>query len=297
MRSTTNELVSNYLKKLKDEKNTYKENLKRTNATKESVQPRPYYDKSTLTDESTLKISNTINGVANKNETYKHITAVVFDDNSYNFHIFPNDIKTYNDLVSKFTTLQKLLKNHKHLTKKLNEMNANNSDSSFSVSGGGTGNNFARFNHIKTALKNSDKNIENEESEKNAVNTSRTGNLYKYLEVIETPKNENGNKKNIIYRLNFMRYTCDKNGEIGCTMQQLQFHKITTDHINKGKNGVFDICYTTTDQDGEAFINSAKNICYNPPVPYPVKDSENYDQQIDTLINHFVEFIEKTAKM
>ena len=294
MRSTTNELVNNYLKKLKDEKNTYKENLKRTNATKESDQPSTYYDKSTLTDESTLKISNTINGVANKNETYKHITAVVFDDNSYNFHIFPNDIETYNDLVIKFTTLQKLLKNHKHLIKKLNEINANNSDSSFSVSNHGSGNHFVRFNHIKTYLENYDKNIEKEETGENAVNASRTGNLYKYLEVT---KNEKGKKKEIIYRLNFMRYTCDKNGEIGCTMQQLQFHKITTDHINKGKNGVFDICYTTTDQDGEAFINSAKNICYNPPVPYPVKDSENYDQQIDTLINHFVEFIEKTVKL
>ena len=123
--------------------------------------------------------------------------------------------------------------------------------------------------------------------------------------------------KNAYYSINFMRYTCDNNGTVGCTMREIQFH---TDggSINIGNEG-FNICYPSDDKDNNfKKINSyvtqnrkkieRKNICYNPPVSYPNHEimtklvnneklnkveEKNLNNQIQDIINCFIQFIEK----
>ena len=117
--------------------------------------------------------------------------------------------------------------------------------------------------------------------------------IYKFVEV---------KHNNVSYTINFMRYMCDKNGVVGCTMCAIQFHKAkivsNKSPINCGKNG-FEICYTKSDEDYECCTNSNGNVCFNPPVKFPTPDqNDEYNpKEIDDIIKHFLVFIELSSRI
>lgn len=95
---------------------------------------------------------------------------------------------------------------------------------------------------------------------------------------------------NVHYTINFMRYTCNAN-KVGCTMRTIQFHK--GKYVNKGIKGI-DICYTETDRNNDCEINTAGNICYNPPVIFP---NGNSSEEFEDIIVRFLDFIENADKI
>lgn len=201
-----------------------------------------------------------------KSETYLDYVAVVFDDRTYNFHIFPSHKKTCEILSNEFTELRNNI-----IDILINK--------GLCATRSGSGD-FKRFDNIQIACKKEE----------------RFGkNIYRFVEI---------EKNNVSYSINFMRYTCDdEKGMVGCTMRAVQFHKArmggkNKGYINYGENDAFSICYTKTDADGEKRSNDAGNICYNPPVDYPFIDlgAEERKKRISSIVEEFIDFIEREDK-
>ena len=127
--------------------------------------------------------------------------------------------------------------------------------------------------------------------------------IYKFVEVV---------KDEFSYTLNFMRYTYDENGKVGCTMRAIQFHKAQINghknskknegYINMDNDNNFAICYTETDKDSNDGVDKSKysetngiNVCYNPPVKWPFEnlDEKEKNKRIEDIVDWFVDFVEK----
>lgn len=210
-------------------------------------------------------------------DTYLEYAGVVFDDCSYNFHIFPKNKKIYKALSEEFVALREGIING--LKKKIEATNK----------GSGRFTLFQNVERIVGVVP------ENKMSENN---------IYQYVNV---------EREGVSYTLNFMRYTCDEQGKIGCTMRAIQFHK-SRGYINKA-NG-FNICYTINDEDEKYesikynIVKKKKedhceNVCYNPPVDWP--NAQAFDvgattykfeeDTINKIIDYFLDFIEKEGKI
>lgn len=223
----------------------------------------------------------------------------VYDNRSCNFHIFPNCVIKCGNLSEEFENLRSIIidklskkgENNQHewvncetqedFSSKIK--NAKTNLNKYLIKGSGTGKTFTR-------LSESLKNCSCPEKEKRISNTK----LYKYIDVYY---------KEYHYILNFMRYTCNENGVVGCTMRAIQFHKFYS-NINKA-NG-FNICYTINDEDNKykksikynirKKENQYENVCYNPPVEYPFKDSGDKEGKITEIVNRFIFFIESEGE-
>lgn len=237
----------------------------------------------TLTDvldqiSETVKI-NIDNKQTEEVSAYKNSPEVVFDSNSYNFHIFPIDQEKRKQISREFADVRDCI------CKKMNEIFSNEQID------------FA-FNFVLAKKKVNDYYYQGEVRgngsrgnmlalERIEGNNAKDGNgIYKYIEITKEKKS---------YTINFMRYICDAKGIVGCTMRAIQFHK-DTGKINKGDSG-FEICYPETDKDFDFNINSNGNICYNPPVDWPRVDEETgqYDNNdIDEIIGRFLDFIDNS---
>ncbi len=212
-------------------------------------------------------------------DTYLNFAGVVFDDDSYNFHIFPLNKDIYNGLSEEFRKLRNNIREKINDNKKFLNI--------AKLKGSGTGR-FTLFQNVENAI--------NEDDEKRLSEK----NIYQYVAM---------EKDGAFYSINFMRYTCDENNMVGCTMRAIQFHKECIKGINKGKNEngkvVFDICYPNTADDGARSINSAGNVCYNPPVEWPNKqpfdtNATTYkfeEDLIKKIIDGFIYFIEKEGNV
>ena len=221
-------------------------------------------------------------------DTYFDYAGVVFDDSSYNFHIFPKDKDIYRELSQEFLKLQD------KLCKYIAEENVElpNKATLKKKSGGNWP--FVRFENIEEiVMVSNDKKFSVEFKEGKIIHY----NIYHYVTV---------NYNNAYYTINFMRYTCDSKGVVGCTMRAIQFHK-SYGNINKA-NG-FNICYTLNDENNtykSIIYNVAKNneeiicenVCYNPPVQYPFNDLNEKEKtdRIENIIDWFIYFIEKEGK-
>lgn len=223
---------------------------------------------------STVKIGKEDkNGVG----AYLEHAGVVFDPNTYNFHIFPNLSKDYKPLVEYYTKLRRAIidtiKNDEQFEEYKSTVDKS-SDKFYYKNRSGCGA-FCRFFHVEKALEIYKKKPSPD------ITAAADGNVYRFVEVIY---------KGCSYTINFMRYTFDGK-KVGCTMNEIQFHKECIPGINKGTDGTFDICYPETDQDYASCSNSAENICFNPPIKFP-KDTND---AINEIIRNFICFIENSG--
>jgi len=225
-------------------------------------------------------------------KTYKKYSSVVFDHNSYNFHIFPAYSKGRESLSIEFANIRD------SICKTLQEPKKNYD---------------LKFDFYKTTRKRAYQGEYGGEGSVGSISAlsnledSPDGNgIYKYFPATKCQEanelnndSEKGNVE-ISYSINFMRYTCNK-GVVGCTMRAIQFHK-DGGSINRGLNG-FEICYTSDDQpNSHKQINSyitqkrtkykIQHVCYNPPVDWPKEENGEYTQaDINKIINRFIHFI------
>lgn len=279
-----NDVINDYHKSINVKKNgnNYDKQPKRIKEMIDNIEICKRYDISSISVNHPLweYISKTVGGVSKEsNKTYLEHTGVVFDNYSNNFHIFPSDKGTYDELSDEFTNLRAIIRK--------NLMNYNNLSQKGRITRGG-GYQFKLFRNIEEKM--------------NVANQERLSgkNLYRFVEF---------KCEGISYTINFMRYTCNDKGEVGCTMRAIQFHKDAGD-INRGEEG-FEICYTSNDENydknnlgglkttkrtigrgkGKPFIN----VCYNPPIEYPGPNPNK--EQIEELIDHFLYFIENSDKI
>lgn len=267
MSKDINEAINDYLNDLKDRKNNYKIIIKKTGdkeRAKDETGMVPlndkwnrFYDIKPIEEDHPLfryvnnKVylrKDDIEGV----DTYLVYAGVVFDDHSKNFHIFPADKAEYDKLQDEFKYLKVSI---------IKEME-NYSEFGKVKSGGGS---FDLFENIKTVM-----------SDKAEIGDK---NIYQYIEV---------KKDGISYSINFMRYTCNAESIVGCTMRAIQFHKDT------GKINLGGVCYPQTDKDFDFNTNSNGHVCYNPPVEWPT-DGSSWNDQIEEIIGRFLDFIDNNV--
>ncbi len=232
------------------------------------------YDISELNEKHPLweHVSKTIGGVPiNKNKTYLDYAAVVFDDHSHNFHVFPEDKDTYRKLSQDFLELQIKLCEY------IERENVKLPNGAILKKKSGGDYPFVRLEKIEELKKVSNDirlSIELIDGE------IKHHNLYHYVTLYH---------KDIYYTINFMRYIYDAKGIVGCTMRAIQFHKDT------GKINLGGVCYPQTDKDFDFNTNNNGHICYNPPVEWPTAGS-SWNDQIVEIIGRFLDFVDNNEK-
>lgn len=170
----------------------------------------------------------------------------VYDKNSKNFHIFPND----EEEVAKISDSDKRLRNK--IIKYCQNIG------------------YFKFIEDKGELNDDKIVICKKDGSKGGVVTldrKRVANgLYKYLSFYYNGK---------IYNISFMRFYIDKDNKVNCIFKQIQFDR--TNRRNVNEDG---ICYPRTYQNHVNKLdkliqdNKGKNFCYNPPVAYEAKEAE-----------------------
>lgn len=183
----------------------------------------------------------------------------VYDKNSKNFHIFPND----EEEVAKISDSDKRLRNK--IIKYCQNIG------------------YFKFIEDKGELNDDKIVICKKDGSKGGVVTldrKRVANgLYKYLSFYYNGK---------IYNISFMRFYIDKDNKVNCIFKQIQFDR--TNRRNVNEDG---ICYPRTYQNHVNKLdkliqdNKGKNFCYNPPVAYEAKEAEK------AIVEKFVEFVKK----
>ena len=273
--NTINEAVNEYLKNITENK------FKTVNDT---------YLKNYISNQ--LYISPSNSEQRQTFNTYKELAGVVFDDRTYNFHIFPNNHNECKILSNKHEILQKELEKNliTQLSKPLNKISEESTLTLYKnllestiIKGNGT---FPRMRNIEKEVDNIDINTK-------ATITSEIVRLFNRYVGIAT--------KTANYYIHPMRFTYGTNEEsqlpqVGCTFREIQFHKEIRP-INKAKPSKkleFDICYPESDNNYLFHKNSGGNICFNPPVNYPLDDENNIsnDEEIEDIIYHFIYFVE-----
>ena len=186
----------------------------------------------------------------------------VYDKNSKNFHIFPND----EEEVAKISDSDKRLRNK--IIKYCQNIG------------------YFKFIEDKGELNDDKIVICKKDGSKGGVVTldrKRVANgLYKYLSFYYNGK---------IYNISFMRFYIDKDNKVNCIFKQIQFDR--TNRRNVNEDG---ICYPRTYQNHVNKLdkliqdNKGKNFCYNPPVAYEAKEAE---KAVEEIVKKFVEFVKK----
>ena len=304
-----NKQINEYLSDVKKCVSNYKEMIKKNNIDKESVikktgviplrdNSKRFYDIRKI--ENGHKLSKLINknvflGKEDKNGvvTYLKYAGVVFDDDSYNFHIFPNEKKCYvgdkgTRLNEQYTAIQSALKNKlKYKISELCSKHIEDEETRFllknlAISKICVGNpNFKLMGNILALM---------EQGSAEKLLSSDDIKIFCRYVGLETLTSS--------YYIQLMRLTCKEYKQVGCTLCAIQFHKECIKGINKGKNEngkvVFDICYPNTADDEDRSTNSAGNVCYNPTVFWPrfnEKTKKYSDTDIGDIINKFINFI------
>lgn len=282
MNNTIDQIIDSYKQKMdkvlkgkKDDGGLQYNNLKKYSGR--------YYDSNELTDLHPISKNIDKNIIINENDSlrivpsYRAVAKVVFDFNSKNFHIFPADREERKKLSRDFARIRDniCLKLSK-ITKPLDFSKQINVNKNFVLD--------TKF--YDTLTEHCKGEIGGSGSEGNilAFKDEDGNGLYKFIEI---------RLENISYTINFMRYVCDLNGVVGCTMRAIQFHKDT------GKINLGGICYPQTNKDFDFNANSNQHVCYNPPVTWPKFNEEtgNYNQDdITNIIDWFIYFIEKKGK-
>lgn len=255
---------------------------------------------------------NNVDGSQISERTYKALSEVVFDAGTYNFHIFPVNNQLCRELSDDFKQVrQDIIKEittgeYGGITYIAQPQNKEQYDKASDKKQiyiykhhkqpdwyGGPG-----FGEPFTKLTNAEK--------KHGIATSECMgsivHLYRFVEIYY---------KGAYYTINFMRYTCNKKGIVGCTMRAIQFHKATYKYgarMNCNVSKEFEICYTR-DVESERRNTIPKavkgekqkytSVCYNPPVDYPFADldKKEYNKRIVEIVREFINFIESEGKL
>ena len=315
-------MSANDIKTLKDAVEEYKANLETYKTAKVQDSPLEKFISKTVNlkkgDEKHVEtseenknhplrghISATVGGVPeDKSQTYLDFAGVVFDDQRYNFHIFPRDLSLYEKTNKENDPPQNGFLNNNYQAVKSDLSTKLKKLTGTKVSSGKC--TFPRMKNIEEELE-----INSVEYNNNGIVTSNKVKIFNtYVALV---------KEEATYYIHLMRLTC-KDGQVGCTLNEIQFHKecrrkkengeymASYYDINKGIDNSFDICYTETDKDSTDDVeinqyyktNSAGNVCYNPPVKWPIKVNGNKIEcdsgMIDEIIDWFRFFVETEDK-
>ena len=211
---------------------------------------------------------------ARRNDKGKEGKAKIFDTDSYNFHLYPEDgaiasqiaeeirekrlavIKEFEKMEeSKITTLQTIAKFNAE-----NKIHGKIYISGKSDGKGGDG--------------------------QKGGNEPEFNQLYRYI-VAE--------KNNVLYELNFMRFFIDRENKVNCILKAIQFDRCMGEFVNKSIEGCCDICYPKTseaqsEEDLKYILKNRKgeSFCYNPPISF-------YDTA-DNIAETFIRFINDCDK-
>lgn len=162
--------------------------------------------------------------------------GVCFDTTTFNFHLYPDDLKVMKDISDEETKLR-----HNIVDELANEYK------------------------IQIDGKGKNGNIQPLKSEK----YQGANGLFKFISLNSTK--EDG----ITYILNFMRYFIDKDNAVNCILKSIQFERRVNKSINEKRQSGCEIYYPTSYQSqSEKYLESIVNDCetksfyYNPKVEF-----------------------------
>lgn len=211
------------------------------------------------------------NGGDKQEDAFKESAKVVFDSKSKNFHVFPNTdkydscinecFKDKRELILAKETIEQAVGSIRKFEicetlKSFNEIVKTEKDKLYFVKGFGKKGGSGRLS------------------------------LYKYVTVFYN---------DAWYTLNFVRMWCDEK-KVNCDFKSLQYHRDCSKYgygLNTNKKGEFDICYPFTSKEYDCHVNSAGNICFNPPVSFYPNCNETKDEHAITILNNFINFIKE----
>lgn len=208
-----------------------------------------------------------VESVKEENKIEEMAYEKIFDDESYNFHLYPADHICENDIADKIVLLRK---------------------------------------DVRELLKKRDNVITSECSiekdtlflDTNKGNHAPTSPLFKYIYM---------KKNNIVYEINFMRFYISKEeNSVNCILAAVQFDCCVGEYVNKTKEGECIICYPTSYQGQKSQLNHIieksqnRNFCYNPPIQFSLNDIEQEKLRntiAKKICEEFIYFIEKCEEI
>lgn len=168
---------------------------------------------------------------------------IVFDINTFNFHMFPKDPDVFNDVSEvvdkKRQDIIKCMEKREDIVEAKSEEEAKKNSEKEENDNiifyyGGTGSR-GRINKLSCFKR-------------------YNNDLFKFISVYY---------KGINYNLNFMRFSISDNKKINCELKRIQFDRVVNKHINIGKNGkknIFKIGYIPVDADNKQQSYAADSV-------------------------------------
>lgn len=168
----------------------------------------------------------------------------IFDKNTYNFHLCPEDKEIANKIRDEIGSLREKVMDCLIKEKGCEE-----------VSG-----------HTIPKEKNEENMIYISKGAGSGGGTRELNGLFKFILAM---------KNGVIYELNFMRFFIDRENKVNCILKAIQFDRCRGEFVNKSIEGCCDICYPKTNEaQSEKELNEIreerkeKSFCYNPDVSF-----------------------------
>ena len=196
-------------------------------------------------------------------KAFDSCSNIVFDKDTFNFHIFPENPEIFNEVSSLVDKKRKeiidCMRKRRDIeeteseTKAMQESKKNDNKIFYH---GGTGSK-GRINKLSCFK-------------------SYNNDLYKFISVYY---------RGINYNLNFMRFFIRDNKKVECELQKIQFDRVVNKHINIGKNGkrnIFKIGYTSET------IQDKHQSCV-------IDSKHEWGNDANDTLEEFIEFIKSVA--
>ena len=189
--------------------------------------------------------------------------AIFFDENTYNYHLFPYDQENLSGSVDRMKRIAKEIEELR--SKVVEELIKKIPNNYVIIPGAGSGGDIKKLN-------------------KTYYSSEGANHLYRYILV---------KKKDIKYELNFMRFFISKDNKVHCILKAIQFDRCMLTSVNCDK-GECRVCYPTSYQSQAARRdkiiekNSKENLksfCYNPDV--------SFSDNAELIADAFIKFIKK----
>lgn len=197
---------------------------------------------------------------------YSSEEDAIFDCNSYNFHLYPEDVELRKNISVEVGVIRKRIISNLESKK----------DKDVKVRM------IKRINFDNQCYKTDDNIIYI--SEGGGSGGKLANGLFKYIVA---------RKNGVQYTLNFMRFFIDKDNNVNCILKSFQFDRSFGGNLNRES----DICYPKSyrDQDNEKLkklsrVNEKKNFCFNPKIK--IKDWSNVNEfELQNITDEFIKFI------
>lgn len=197
---------------------------------------------------------------ARRNDKGEEGKAKIFDTDSYNFHLYPEDKEITIQIGKEIKNLREKVMDCLIKEKGCEEV---------------PGDTIPEENMIYIS--------------KGAGSRGGNGEFHGLYKFILAKKN---NRK---YELNFMRFFIDRENKVNCILKAIQFDRCMGEYVNKSIEGCCDICYPKTseaqsEEDLKYILKNRKgeSFCYNPPISF-------YDTA-DNIAETFIRFINDCDK-